>query len=39
MYNKNAWEKYDEKELEKLMSFNDDYIDFLSNFKTLVKKS
>ena len=34
MYNKNAWEKYDEKELEKLMSFNDDYIDFLSNFKT-----
>ena len=34
MYNKNAWEKYDEKELEKLMSFNDDYIYFLSNFKT-----
>ena len=34
MYAKNAWEKYDEKELKELMKFNDDYISFLSKAKT-----
>ena len=29
-----AWKKYDEKELETVMKFSDDYMDFLSNSKT-----
>ena len=34
MYAKNAWEKYDEFELDELMKFNDEYITFLSKAKT-----
>ena len=34
MYNKNAWEKYDEKELKLLMDFNEDYKAFISKGKT-----
>ena len=34
MYAKNAWEKYNKNELKELMSFNDEYIKFLSKSKT-----
>ncbi len=34
MYQKNAWEKYDEQALEAVMSFNEDYKDYLSKAKT-----
>lgn len=34
MYSKNAWEKYEGKELKALMDFNEDYKTFLSNAKT-----
>lgn len=34
MYKKNAWNKYNESELKEVFSFNDDYIEFLSNGKT-----
>ena len=34
MYKKNAWEKYTKEDLNKLFKFNDEYIDFLSNYKT-----
>ena len=34
MFKKNAWQKYDEKELEKVMKFSEDYKDFLSSCKT-----
>ena len=34
MYAKNAWEKYDEKELKALFDFNDEYIEYLSKAKT-----
>ena len=34
MYQKNAWEKYDETALEKVMTFNEDYKDYISRAKT-----
>lgn len=34
MYNKNAWEKYSNEELEKLMSFCEEYKNFITNGKT-----
>ena len=34
MYQKNAWEKYDETALEKVMTFNEDYKDYISHAKT-----
>ena len=34
MYRKNAWEKYDEETLELVMSFNENYKDYLSKSKT-----
>ena len=34
MYRKNAWEKYDEAQLSEVMSFNEDYKNYLSNSKT-----
>jgi len=34
MYKKNAWEKYNNEDLNKLFKFGDDYIDFISNYKT-----
>ena len=34
MYKKNAWKKYNGESLEKLMQFNEEYIDFLSKCKT-----
>ena len=34
MYSKNAWEKYNEQELESVMKFNEDYKDFISKGKT-----
>ena len=34
MYGKNAWEKYDDKALNELMKFNEEYKDFLSSCKT-----
>ena len=34
MYRKNAWEKYDEEKLSEVMSFNEDYKNYLSNSKT-----
>ena len=34
MYAKNAWEKYDEKELKKLFAFCEGYKDFISKGKT-----
>ena len=34
MYQENAWKKYSEESLDKLMKFNDEYKDFLSNSKT-----
>ena len=34
MYRKNAWEKYDEVQLNDVMSFNEGYKDYLSASKT-----
>ena len=34
MYRKNAWEKYDEAQLNEVMSFNEGYKDYLSASKT-----
>ena len=34
MYRKNAWEKYNGKELELLFSFNEDYKKYISLGKT-----
>ena len=34
MYRKNAWEKYDEAQLNEVMSFNEGYKDYLSKSKT-----
>ena len=34
MYSKNAWKKYQENGLDKLMKFNDEYKKFISNSKT-----
>ena len=34
MYSKNAWEKYNDKKLNDLMKFNEEYKDFLSKSKT-----
>ena len=34
MYNKNAWEKYNEQEFDSVMKFNEDYKDFISKGKT-----
>lgn len=34
MYSKNAWNKYEGKKLEDLMSFNEEYKDFISKGKT-----
>ena len=34
MYSKNAWEKYQEKDIKKLMDFNEGYKDFISKCKT-----
>ena len=34
MYRKNAWEKYDETQLNEVMSFNEGYKDYLSRSKT-----
>ena len=34
MYSKNAWEKYEGKKLEELMSFNEDYKHFITVGKT-----
>ena len=34
MYNENAWKKYENKELENLFKFNDEYIKFISENKT-----
>ena len=34
MYAKNAWEKYDDKQIEKIMDFNEGYKKFITNGKT-----
>ncbi len=34
MYKKNAWEKYDESQMNDLMHFNEEYKDFISKGKT-----
>ena len=34
MYKKNAWSKYNDQEMKKLMTFCEDYKDFLSTCKT-----
>ena len=34
MYNKNAWEKYDDESLKELMEFSEEYKDFISLGKT-----
>ena len=34
MYQENAWKKYSDESLDKLMKFNDDYKNYLSNSKT-----
>ena len=34
MYAKNAWEKYDDKQIQKIMDFNEGYKKFITNGKT-----
>ena len=34
MYQKNAWEKYDDAMLSDVMAFNEDYKNYLSKAKT-----